>query len=352
MDEDEETDPDIIDQIADKTPMTKRRIIREENVKKQKKLSPMATAFTVFKGFVCTGILYMPADFVAGGYGFSALTIILALILTLYCAKLLLEVHEQENGGSLPELGFKVYGKPGKIAVDIALFSSQFGFVCAYIYFIASQIGGENGVIQCATTDNPDKNTCAGGVTISPWWFMLICMAIYVPLVFVRKIEVFAVTHLFGDIMIIVTIVVVCIYAGIEIGDHGFDTSGVAFLNTQLWPDAIGFSVYAFEGIGVILPIMEVTEKPEIYMKILTVTCLAIALMYIGFSEFCIFSYGASTLTRPLITDSLPPQSAVTWIVKIAFSLNLVFSYPLVIHPANLVLESYLFSGWEKTRKR
>ena len=89
----------------------------------------------------------MPADFVAGGYGFSALTILLALFLTLYCAKLLLEVHAKVGGGSLPEIGFKSYGKPGKIAVDIALFLSQFGFVCAYIYFIASQIGGENGVI-------------------------------------------------------------------------------------------------------------------------------------------------------------------------------------------------------------
>ena len=119
------------------TPNTKRRVIKEENIKKQKKLGPIATAFTIFKGFVCTGILYMPADFVSGGYGFSAFTIIGALILTLYCAKLLLEVYK-EVGGSLPEIGERVYGKPGKIAVDIALFASQFGFVCAYIYFIAS----------------------------------------------------------------------------------------------------------------------------------------------------------------------------------------------------------------------
>lgn len=51
---------------------------------------------------------------------------------------------------------------------------------------------------------------------------MLVCMIIYVPLVFVRKIEVFAVTHLFGDIMIIVTMVVICIYAGIDVGKDGW----------------------------------------------------------------------------------------------------------------------------------
>ena len=38
-------------------------------------------------------------------------------------------------------------------------------------------------------------------------------MLIYVPLVMVRKIEVFASTHVFGDIMIIITIIVIFGYA-------------------------------------------------------------------------------------------------------------------------------------------
>ena len=208
-------------------------------------------------------------------------------------------------------------------------------------------------MIECITTDSKDENTCKGGADISKWWFFVVCMVIYVPLVMVRKIEFFAVTHLFGDIMIIITVITVCVYAGIEIGDNGgWDTKGVSFINTSLWPNAIGFSVYAFEGIGVILPIMEVTERPEIYFRILVITCIFIGAMYVAFSEYCLFAYGARNLTLPLITSSLPPQSPVTWTVKIAFSLNLVFSYPLVIHPANIVLESYLFGTWPKTRKR
>ena len=42
----------------------------------------------------------------------------------------------------------------------------------------------------------------------------------------------------------------------------------------------------------------------------------------------------------------------ITYIVKILFSFNLFFSYPLVIHPANLVIESWFFGSWEKSRKR
>mmetsp|Transcript_3071 Transcript_3071/g.4143 ORF Transcript_3071/g.4143 Transcript_3071/m.4143 type:complete len:104 (-) Transcript_3071:1095-1406(-) len=102
--------------------------------------------FTIFKGFVCTGILYIPGDFIIGGYGWSAITVLFCLLLTLYCSTLLIEVYEKV-GGSLPEIGMKTYGKPGKILVDVSLFSSQFGFVTAYIYFITSQIAGEGGII-------------------------------------------------------------------------------------------------------------------------------------------------------------------------------------------------------------
>lgn len=97
---------------------------------------------------------------------------------------------------------------------------------------------------------------------------------------------------------------------------------------------------------------MEVTDKKENYLKILIITISIIGIFYVCFAEFWLFAYGPLNLTTPLITDSLPPRSWVTYCIKVAFSLNLVFTYPLVIHPANLILESYLFGTWPKSRKR
>ena len=198
----------------------------------------------------------------------------------------------------------KVMGKPGRIMVEISLFASQFGFVCAYIYFIASQIAGHNGIIECITATSVVNGDCIGGTSISKWWFLVICSVIYIPLVFVRKIEVFAPTHIFADIMIFITIITISVYAGIKISDNdGFTTGGVEFINSSVWFNAIGFSVYAFEGIGVIIPIMEVTEKKEDYLKILVITISLIGVFYVCFAEFWMFSFGASNLTTPLITD-------------------------------------------------
>jgi hypothetical protein len=36
----------------------------------------------------------------------------------------------------------------------------------------------------------------------------------------------------------------------------------------------------------------------------------------------------------------------------VLYSLVVIFTYPLQIGPANFVLESYLFNGWEKSQKR
>ena len=193
---------------------------------------------------------------------------------------------------------------------------------------------------------------CKNGTMIDKWWWMLICMAIYVPLVYVRKIEVFAVTHLFGDVMIIVTMIVICIFAGIDVSKDGWQGSSLSAFNSALWPDAIGFSVYTFEGIGVILPIMDITENQANYKTVLFITVTFIACLYIGFTLYTVFAFGDGRIIDPLITSALPEQSWVTYTVKILFSLNLVFSYPLVIHPANIVIEDWLFKGWPKSRKR
>jgi proton-coupled amino acid transporter len=85
---------------------------------------------------------------------------------------------------------------------------------------------------------------------------------LFAALCFVRKIEVFAITHVFADVMIVLALVIITIYGCINLKDKGRNT-GVPFFNAKTYTDAIGFSVYAFEGIGMILPVQDITSKPE-----------------------------------------------------------------------------------------
>ena len=115
-------------------------------------------------------------------------------------------------------MGQTAYGKPGRIFVEVVLVASQFGFCTAYVYFIASQIGGAGGVIPCITSTDSE---CSDGFEMGRWVWMPICMLLYVPLVMVRKIEVFASTHVFGDIMIIITMIIIFGYATASFGKEG-----------------------------------------------------------------------------------------------------------------------------------
>jgi solute carrier family 36 (proton-coupled amino acid transporter) len=139
VDDDSDEDDNLKRKLVNKTPTTARRIKQEDAVDKVDKLGPWATAFTIFKGFVASGILYMPKNFINGGYLFSALTMGGSLALTLFCAKLLLDTRAK-LGGSFSEIGEKTMGRSGKIMVDVTLVGSQVSFVTAYVYFISKNI--------------------------------------------------------------------------------------------------------------------------------------------------------------------------------------------------------------------
>ncbi len=80
----------------------------------------------------------------------------------------------------------------------------------------------------------------------------------------------------------------------------------------------------------------------------LTVTC-----SYVGFGLFVYFTWGDKVADDPIITQIIAPQTDIFMnVVKVLFCVNMVFSYPLIIYPANMVIESYLYKGWEKTKKR
>ena len=109
----------------------------------------------------------------------------------------------------------------------------------------------------------------------------------------VRKIEVFASTHVFGDIMIIITMIIIFGYATASLGRDGVRMEAINPID-NLWFDAIGFSVYSYEGIGVILPIREVTACKDDYFKLLCITVCSIAALYIIFGEYCMLAWGST----------------------------------------------------------
>jgi hypothetical protein len=65
------------------SPRTQRKIIEDKILPNVEKLGPVATYFTLIKGFICTGCLYLPKSaFVNGGWFFALLSMTLSGFLT------------------------------------------------------------------------------------------------------------------------------------------------------------------------------------------------------------------------------------------------------------------------------
>lgn len=63
-------------------------------------------------------------------------------------------------------------------------------------------------------------------------------------------------------------------------------------LNVKSFPSAIGFAVYSYEGIGIVLPVQNVTANKEQYPKVVVGVVVFIVTLYVFFGLFAISIWG------------------------------------------------------------
>lgn len=149
--------------------------------------------------------------------------------------------------------------------------------------------------ILCVTNSAADAKECpptkGTNLTASPtvWIWVPICMLLFVPLVWLRKTEKLAFTHLFADVMVGIALIMITVFATKEMQENG--VKSLDFI-TPNYSFAISYAVFAFEGIGVVLPIMELTENKDQYFTLLTVTLCVICTIFVCFCEYSAFGYG------------------------------------------------------------
>jgi solute carrier family 36 (proton-coupled amino acid transporter) len=120
------------------------------------------------------------------------------------------------------------------------------------------------------------------------------------PLSYVRQVQKFAIFYIFADCLILVTVVTIIAYSSKHVVDDGWG-AGDEILNTGAWLSMIGSSITAFEGIGIVIPLLDITEKPELYPRILFGVLCTVFFLYTFFAEFNYFAYG-DKIVDPLIT--------------------------------------------------
>jgi len=78
---------------------------------------------------------------------------------------------------------------------------------------------------------------------------------VYTLLAWVRKIEKFSFAFILGSLLIVASVLIISAYCIGEVVTRVEPVQGFIPMNYYTYMDMVGFSVYNFEGIGVVMPL-------------------------------------------------------------------------------------------------
>lgn len=292
------------------------------------------TFANVFIAIVGSGVLGLPYSFKRTGWVMSLIMISFVALLTYHCMMLL--VHTRRKLESLPDfskissfgdLGFAVCGSIGKAVVDVMIVLSQAGFCVGYLIFIA--------------------NTLANLYLGSTFWgisakalYIWGCFPFQLGLNSIKTLTHLAPLSIFADVVDLGAMGVVMVE------DLGIILKKIpevrAFGGTSVFFYGMGVAVYAFEGIGMVLPLESETKDRSKFGRVLAISMAFIAVMYGGFGALGYFAFEEDV--KDIITANLG-KGLISTLVQLGLCINLFFTFPLMMNPVYETVERRLRNG-------
>ncbi|KAJ2160905.1 hypothetical protein GGF46_001890 [Coemansia sp. RSA 552] len=289
--------------------------------------SPRKAFFLLVKAFVGTGVLVLPRAFFNGGLIFSSVLMSIIAWYALHCMLLLSDVY-LKVGGSYGDLALKLYGKPLKYCVLVSIVLAQLGFCCAYVIFVATNMQDLWNTLT----------KCQYQLSTETW--ILIQLMIYVPLSFVRKIKKFASLSMVGNLFILLGLGYLFLYDFWSIITKG--PADVVQFNPSKFPLLVGTAAFSYEGISLVIPIVESMEHKEKFGTVLTASLIICAGLFVFIGALSYTAFGSDV--EAVVLLNLPNGSVWTMGVQFLYSLAIIMSVPLQLFPAIRIIESGMFS--------
>ncbi|KAJ2726455.1 hypothetical protein GGI07_000593 [Coemansia sp. Benny D115] len=327
---DEDDEDDEGEEDGEGIPGERARLIR--SAKQQARdikatATPQKAFFLLVKSFVGTGVLVLPRAFFNGGLVFSTILMSAIAWYALHCMIMLSDVY-LKLGGSYGDLALKLYGRPLKYCVMVSIVLAQLGFCCAYIIFVATNMQDLWNYVTDCKHQFPKEMWILGQLLI------------YVPLAFVRKIKKFASLSVIGNFFILIGLGYLFLYDFWSIIVHG--PAEVVQFNPSKFPLLVGTAAFSYEGISLVIPIVESMERKDKFNYVLTASLVICAGIFVVIGALSYLTFGDSV--EAVVLLNLPKGTVWTLGVQLLYSLAIIMSVPLQLFPAIRIIESGMFS--------
>lgn len=170
------------------------------------------------------------------------------------------------------------------------------------------------------------------------WVFILLQLMIYIPLAWVRRIKNFGLTALIADVFILVGLGYIFFYDIVELSVSG--PKEVPWINLQSFSLFVGTATFSFEGICLMLPIVQSMEHPERFGKVLSACIFSILAIFISIGSLGYLALGNEVQTNVFFNL---PKNPLTNGIQFFYITAIMLSFPLTVYPAIRITEQAIF---------
>lgn len=305
---------------------------------KPHQLSSQSKTFAnVFMAIVGAGVLGLPYTFKRIGWLTGSLMLFSVALLTFHCMMSLVHTRrrvENLNGGfskinSFGDLGFAVSGSSGRLAVDVMIVLSQAGFCISYLIFVGN-------TLAFIFNDDHFKVLGFSAKSIYIWG----CFPFQLGLNSIPTLTHLAPLSIFAGAVDLGAMGVVMV-EDVMVFMNAMPVTR-AFTGFSNFFYGLGVSVYAFEGIGMVLPLESEIREKDKFGRTLAMAMAFISLMFGSFGVLGYFAFGENT--RDIITTNMG-AGLLSSLVQFGLCVNLFFSFPLMMNPVYEVVERRVCEG-------
>ncbi|XP_033098513.1 proton-coupled amino acid transporter 1-like isoform X2 [Anneissia japonica] len=291
------------------------------------------TLMHLVKGNIGTGLLGLAYAVKHAGIVLGPVAITILAIIATHCMAVLVECShhliatKNEIGavslsyGQVAEYAFKYSPfsffqrncKLGKYSVNIFLIITQFGFCCAYFLFMGDNI---HQIYQYYYDEVPDIKI-----------FILMFFLPVVIYCYIRELDDLAIFSMIANVLLIIGLSFIFEYMFSHLGYYQPVSELKLVAPVSDWPIFFGTAIYAFEGIGVILPLENKMRNPEDFKKVLFCGMSFVGLMYLMMGTFGYLTFGECL--KDTITLDIPQDEGIYIAVKLLFVIAIFITYGL-----------------------
>lgn len=310
-------------------PQSQHSVTVEDDTAKQHKVGNLSSLMHLLKGNIGTGILAMPSAVMNAGLWVGTIGVLVIGGIAIHCMHMLLNcchiLRKRVNEPSLDYAGIletalktgpqrlQRFSVVGRFVVNFFLMLTQMGFCCVYLVFIAKNIK------QVIDSFHPDS--------MSIFAYLSITTAVMIPYTFVRDLKKLAPFSTFANLLNFVGLIIIFQDLLQDFPDTRVRPAAKSFSKMPLY---FGTAVYAYEGIGLVMPIENKMKRPQDFggysgvmnLGMVIVTCLYTATGFYGYLKYGEDAAGSITL-------NLPPKNWLYISVNLMFALSIFITYGL-----------------------